>query len=559
MKRVLVVLFSLILLCQPTAGAKAKSPHPWVIETLATEIIPIIIKQIHQVEDENGIHNGNEFSDPHYFMFNDEEFLIGNNPQYYYNDKNNNGILDRLSHDVVGMSYRNGFEIDATLNQEACKDIVDIHEAESRTGYHHAATLPYGSPDRIGNDRIYGGFFAFQGGLGEVGYHHGWVGCTLGYSNISANDGKLVFTPTSENMFNEMCEEKHLNSMTGEKPANNANNYRVFETKCTDKGTLVRQEFYWDQGEITTLAYPSVGSLESCVSTDGTYDYIVGGINIRGENIGNLTVVDRSNGSYETYELETPVESFGSSCFIQDDSLILVGGFSSCPSYEDLLMETHDEITSWFIDEVRGIAFGGGCLAYITEGYTTQQGQITKYPWVDEYNPPFAFPNRIDAYGCADTFIIDLISHNVTKQPASTHLNCPAFSTDVLVNDSLIRFGGLSVEGKTLDEIIHINFNSSASEQSVEFEKLGDMHVERINPFVRVLDERIEISCGGSMEHPSGFQCRHTDVFTAEGEHFVNIQENPPEDQDTPGFGFIVTFTAVCIAAISCRKNHQPL
>ncbi|MDA7464548.1 hypothetical protein N8996_07155, partial [Candidatus Poseidonia alphae] len=192
----MVVLFSLILLCQPTAGAKAKSPHLWVIETLAKEIAPIIIKEIHQVEDENGIHNGNEFSDPHYIMFDDEEFLIGNNPEYYY-DKNYNGIVDRLSHDVVGMSYRNGFDIGATLNQEACKDIVDIRHYESRTGYHHAATLPYGSPDRIGNDRIYGGFFAFQGGLSERASDiHGWVGCTLGYSNISANDGKLVITPT---------------------------------------------------------------------------------------------------------------------------------------------------------------------------------------------------------------------------------------------------------------------------------------------------------------------------------------------------------------------------
>ena len=558
MNRVFVVLFSLVLLRQPIPSSEAKTLPSWTLKVLVSEAVPIIIEEIHQVEDENGIYNGDELSDPHYLRFNNEGFLIGNNPDYYYNENNNNGNVDRLPHYVSGMSYKNGFDTGVTLNHESCKDIVNIQSDKSTTGYHHAATLPFGSPDRVGNDRIYGGYFAFQGDHEGGAEYHGWYGCTIGYSNLSSNEGKLAITPANENMFNEMCEEKHLDAYSGKEPKN-LSYYHVFETKCTDKGTLVRQEYHWEPTKMKTSAYPAVGSLESCVSTDGNYDYIAGGINIRGENIRNMTVVDRSNGSYETYELETPVESFGSSCFIKDDSLILVGGFNSCPSYKELLMETHDKLSSLLISEVRGLAFGGGCLAYITEGYTTQQGQIIKYPWVDEYNPPFAFPERIDAYGCADTFIIDLISHNVTKQPASTQFNCQAFSTDILVNGSLIRFGGLSAQGKTLDEITHNNFNSSASEQSVGFEKLGDMYIERINPLVRVLDEGIEISCGGSMEHPSGFQCRHIDVFTAEGEHIVNIQENPPQDQDAPGFGFIVTFTAVCIAAISCRKNHQPL
>ena len=559
MKKVLVIFFALILLSQPTAGAKAKSAHLWVIETLAVKVMPEIIKEIHQVQDEKGIYHGDELSDPHYLRFNNEGYLIGNNPDYYYNENNNNGNVDRLPHYVSGMSYKNGFDTSVTLNQESCKDIVNIKYDETTTGYHHAATLPFGSPDRVGNDRIYGGYFAFQGDHEGGMETQGWYGCTIGYSNLSANEGKLAITPANENMFNGMCEEKKLRAHTG-KEAENMGMDRVFETKCTDKGTLVRQEFNWEPTEMKTSAYPAVGSLESCISTDGNYDYIAGGINIRGENIENLTVFDRSNGSYSIHKLETPVMSFGSSCFIQDDSLILVGGCNSCTSYKDLLMETHDKLTSLLVNEVRGLAFGGGCLAYITEGYTTQQGQITKYPWVDEYNPPFAFPDRIDAYGCADTFIIDLKNHNVSKQPASTLFNCAAFSTDILVNNSLIRFGGLSAEGKTLDEIIHIKVNSSASEKTVEFEKLGDMHVERINPLVRVLGEEIEISCGGSMEHPSGFQCRHTDVFTAEGNHKVIIQENPPtKENPAPGFGFFVTFTAVCIAAVFSRKNRELL
>ncbi len=116
--------------------------------------------------------------------------------------------------------------------------------------------------------------------------------------------------------------------------------------------------------------------------------------------------------------------------------------------FAKLLTPVSDKLSTSLVHETRGPPVGGGCLAYIPNEYSTQQGINLKYPFNEEYLPPFSFPDSVTDYTCSPTYILDLETTNLTTLPNEGIFNCAAFSTSYISGNALVRFGGLSPEGK---------------------------------------------------------------------------------------------------------------
>ena len=308
--------------------------------------------------------------------------------------------------------------------------------------------------------------------------------------------------------------------------------------------------------------------LGGCVATDGTVDYVLGGVNLRGGFLENITMFDRVTRNSTHVELPTPVSSVGASCFVSNNELIVVGGYETCPHYEDL--HTHFEKSfgggtetvrdSSLISEIRGPTFGGGCLAFISEGYPSQQS-IKKHPYSDDrpkYNPPYSFPDSAFAFDCASSYSVNLSTFEVTVLEHSNKLlNCAAFSTDLILNQTtLLRFGGFSPQGLTLDGIQKIESpgeNSTVLDVSV----VAEMTIPRISPVVEYVDGTITVMCGGAFEKTSGYQCNIIDQFTENTSS--PIQVTYTEEENTPGFSLLIAVSGIFAAAsfISSRREQN--
>ena len=201
---------------------------------------------------------------------------------------------------------------------------------------------------------------------------------------------------------------------------------------------------------------------------------------------------------------------------------------------------------SGLIGEIRGPTFGGGCLAFISEGYQSQQS-IKKHPYSDSddrINPPYAFPESFTAFACASSYSVNLSSFEVTVLEHSNELlNCAAFSTDLILNSTtLLRFGGFNPQGYTLDGIHRIQLQSVNS-TVLNVSVVAEMTIPRISPVVEYVDGTITVMCGGAFEKKSGHQCNIIDQFTENTS--IPIQVTYTEEESTPGFSFLVAVSGI--------------
>ena len=578
------LLFSLLIILMPAASAIPA----WVISG-SYKVLEITLEEHEkQVESEDGLFLGNkytnsEFLEPHVVKIKDQEFHIGNS---YDKEALSGGFFGSITGMSDGDNTYNkrtyipqaklyGFsaEIDANVDGSDCVELLknnnednDLESNHKIETHHllHAASLPKGGPERIGEDRLYGGYISAQieGGA--------WIGCTADSFDLSDSSGEIKIEPSDSGIYNQACENN-----TEREPGTDARNSMLnnhIRVLCAETYTVVHQDSTaWPSEDGATGvddidSYPQTGLLGGCVATDGAVDYLLGGVNIRGEFHENLTIFDRVSGNATPVELPNPVSSVGASCFISNNQLILVGGYDICPHYEEL--HTHmiksgggtETVKNYPLkNEVRGPTFGGGCLAFISEGYQSQRS-IQKHPYSDDedYNPAYSFPDSITAFACASSYSINLSTFEVAVLEHSNEmLNCAAFSTDLILNaTTLLRFGGFNPQGSTLDGVQKIEppgENSTLLNVSV----VAEMTIPRISPVVEYVDGTITVMCGGAFEKNSGYQCNIIDVFTENTSS--PIQVTYTEEEDTPGFSLLVALSGIFAAAsvISSRREQN--
>lgn len=588
------LLFSLLIILMPAASAIPA----WVITGGINVLEMSVEEHENRVQSEDGLFLGNqyvglEYFEPHVVTIDETEILIGNT---YDPDALNGGFkgdatYNKRTYTPVGKLYGQPLEFEVSVDGSNCINMLqdndpdDDMELDHKIETHHllhTASLPKGGPERVGADRLYGGYVSAQMELGA------WIGCTADSFDLSPSSGEIVIQPSEGGAYNQDCENKTVRE-PGAKPSNSQhlNHIRVL---CAKSFTAVHQHSIGDtdddgkSGVDDIDFYPQTGILGGCVATDGTVDYVLGGVNLRGDFLENLTMFDRETGNSTSVELPTPVSSVGASCFVSNDQLIIVGGYDTCPHYE--MLHTHmkksDGILGYgdgtetvrdgsLIAEIRGPTFGGGCLAFISEGYQSQQF-IQKHPYSDSddrYNPPYAFPESITAFGCASSYSVNLSTFEVAVLEHSNELlNCAAFSTDLILNSTtLLRFGGFNPQGSTLDGIQRIQSpveNSTILNISI----VAEMTIPRISPVVENIDGTITVMCGGAFETNSGHQCNVIDRFTENTSSPIQVTYTEEEDfgwfseeadENTPGFSLLIAVAGILLAAsvISSRREQN--
>jgi len=576
------ILFSLLIVIMPAASSAIPA---WAISGGITVLEMSIEEHEKRVESENGLflgnmYTGSEYLEPHVVTIDETDILIGNSyvPDALsggfllslVNQSDGDGTFNKRTYTPTGKIYGQPLEFEVSVDGSNCIDMLrdndpndDMETSRPIQTHHllHAASLPKGGPDRVGADRLYGGYVAAQMEFG------GWIGCTADYFDLSFSSGEVVILPSGDGAYNEDCENRTVRGHI-------SNHVRVL---CLESSTAVHQyskgvvDNDGETGVDNITFYPQTGILGGCVATDGILDYVLGGVNLRGDFLENLTMFDRETGNSTPVELPTPVSSVGASCFVSNNELIVVGGYETCPHYEDLHthMKKSDGILGYgdgtetvrdgsFIGEVRGPTFGGGCLAFISEGYQSQQS-IQKHPYSDSeenYNPAYSFPNSVTAFECASSYSINLSTFVVSVLEHSNELlNCAAFSTDLILDrTTLLRFGGFNPQGSTLDGIQRIQSpvdNSTILNVSI----VAEMTIPRISPMVENIDGTITVMCGGAFEKNSGHQCNIIDRFTENTSS--PIQVTYAEDKNTPGFSLLVAVSGIFAAAsfISSRRR----
>ena len=576
---------SLLIILMPAASAIPI----WVINPSITVMEMTYAEHTKKVESEEGLFLGNqyigsEYYEPHVVTIEGSEILIGNS---YDHGAHSGGLWGTVSATNEGDSVYNkrtyipkaklygkswgGSSV--VVDGSNCIKVLQDNDPDSDFVSHqsiethhllHASSLPKGGPERVGVDRIYGGYISAQieGGA--------WVGCAVDSYDLSFMSEELRIEPSDSEAYNQECENK-----TVRQSERSINFIRVI---CDESFTAVHQNSYgYKDHDGKTLvddivSYPRTGVLGGCVATDGSIDYVLGGVNLRGEFYENLTMFNRSNGNAIPVNLPTPVSSVGASCFVSNNQIIILGGYETCPHYE--MLHTHMQKSDGVLGfgegtetvrdgvlagEIRGPTFGGGCLAFISEGYQSQQS-IKKHPYSDsddKINPPYAFPESFTAFACASSYSVNLSSFEVKVLEHSNELlNCAAFSTDLILNSTtLLRFGGFNPQGYTLDGIqrIQLNLNSTVLNVSV----VAEMTIPRISPVVEYVDGTISVMCGGAFEKKSGHQCNIIDQFTENTSS--PIQVTYTEEESTPGFSFLVAVSGIFAAAtvISSRREQD--
>lgn len=530
----------------------------------------IIINDQGEFFDENDLYTRGVLYEPHFFEINGNDYIIGNDPQYHWDRTNNDGHVNELPHQLISKwsTILDGNDKQVVqIEDDHCKSAFKRgnepldERLMSSTSVHFASSVSLGSPSTIERNTLYGGMINFQYTGGD------WIGCTVDSMNVSAKGDlvqfqELTLSPTQGELFNEDCEPSQ------NRPPDDAGYYYSI-VKCSDYGTEIARKFQdrrAEQANFDESIYPQTGILSPCTATDGWNDYVVGGVNLRGEFLSQVTKINRTTGEGQIVSNNSQIHTIGGSCIIVDNTLVTIGGFASCPSFTELLTPVSEKLTTVLVDETRGPPVGGGCLAYITNEYSTQQGTVLKYPFNQKYSAPYGFPDSVTDYTCSPTYILDLNTTNLTMLPNEEVFNCAAFSTSYISGNALFRFGGLSPEGKTLDSVIFHDLGNISS-ATITSELLGNMYIERINPVIVVFENWlgnpvVEIYCGGAMEKQSGFQCKYQETWYAEGRTLV-ILENGYDDvgggsYDSPGFGIMASIGGVVLAiAVVLSRRHN--
>ncbi len=138
--------------------------------------------------------------------------------------------------------------------------------------------------------------------MGLINFHHifgHWIGCAVDLMDVSAEGErflghKLTLSPKPGKIFNEECEPIE------NKPFGEDIHSYYSKVKCSDYGTEIERQFrdgLMEDANFDETIYPQSGMLSACSATDGWNDYVVGGVNLRGEFRSLVTKFNRTTGN----------------------------------------------------------------------------------------------------------------------------------------------------------------------------------------------------------------------------------------------------------------------
>jgi hypothetical protein len=581
MPRLFPLIVAIVLLSTPVSSA-AKNPvsslSTWLtIGEFGIETINYVVNSDVRQLNEHDIFTQDEFNLPMYIEVGQDIFVIGTVPTYDFDSENNDGMWNRLAHTQTGFNLQSNSSVDVVVKGNACeteivralggvdtgtsKKFLETMET-SQWVLHHAKSLPLNTIERKGSDVLYGGYLTTQSNDGA------WVGCTVGISEVSFTGSTIVIEPITAPSNIGDCVENYTGRAWTDKSSHPWLGVRSgITTACSDKlsATYVRGQDGDDFDAGPPEFIPRVGRLGACVATNGTHDIVLGGVSARGEFVEDWFIRNRETGAIQNQTENQTIRTVGGSCYLDGNMVVSVGGFSKCSPSEDLWVER--DVMAW--GKWKGPAFGGGCLAYLTEGFTIQKNKLEvateKYPHLRsnaDGTPIFSFPSLVDnEFLCSNTIYLNFSSGTTEEFTAELPTGCQVFSSDVILEDGiLVSVGGMNEFGTVQTLLVHFSTNNT-SNLGVDPHIIAVLKVPRVAPVILANSENITIYGGMNFALPSGPLYTTIEEFNSTTHTIYEVKYGYGDtswmENDADGFTITIAFLSIILAVVAPKRTER--